>query len=186
MPRRRARESFSPEGLARCACSLGSRLRRSCESLAFGARLRARPCGLAVLTGLRGGAANPRRPPPGQGSGPRAAPHPRGLRDMPRPWGAFHRRPDPLHTARPVKDRSTYPGSAATHEGRGGTLPSHGPPAHARVSSGTRVRRLSPGTCRVCARGPPAPRPPSTPSCPCRQPDRGGGRPAGARNEAGP
>src|SRR5712691_216800 len=32
------------------------------------------------------------------------------------------------HTARPVKDRSTYPRSAATHEGRGGTLPPHGPP----------------------------------------------------------
>src|SRR6266851_363206 len=57
------------------------------------------------------------------------------------------------HTARPVKDRSTYPGSAATHEGRGGTLPPHGPPATASASSGTRVRRLSPDTRRACNRG---------------------------------
>jgi len=71
--------------------------------------------------------------------------------------GSLPRRPDPRHTARPVQDRSTYPGSAATHEGRGGTLPPHGPPATA--SSGTRVRRLSPGTSRAGDRGPPAPRP---------------------------
>ena len=57
------------------------------------------------------------------------------------------------HTARPVKDRSTYPGSAATHEGRGGTLPPHGPPATASAASGTRVRRLSPDTRRACNRG---------------------------------
>ena len=57
------------------------------------------------------------------------------------------------HTARPVKDRSTYPRSAATHEGRGGTLPPHGPPATASASSGTRVRRLSPDTRRACNRG---------------------------------
>ena len=30
------------------------------------------------------------RPDAGQGSGPRAAPQPRGRRDTPRPWGAFH------------------------------------------------------------------------------------------------
>ena len=48
------------------------------------------------------------------------------------------------HTARPVKDRSTYPRSAATDEGCGGTLPPRCPPAHARASSGTRVRRQSP------------------------------------------
>src|SRR6266852_1037211 len=57
------------------------------------------------------------------------------------------------YTARPVKDRSTYPGSAATHEGCGGTLPPHGPPATASASSGTRVRRLSPDTRRACNRG---------------------------------
>jgi hypothetical protein len=73
--------------------------------------------------------------------------------------GSLPRRPDPRHTARPVKDRSTYPGSAATHEGRGGTLPPHGPPATVSPSSGTRVRRLSPGTYRACDCGPPAPMP---------------------------
>ena len=49
--------------------------------------------------------------------------------------------------------------SAATCEGRGGTVPPHGPPAHARVSSGTSVRRFSPGTRHACDCGPPAPRP---------------------------
>ena len=73
--------------------------------------------------------------------------------------GSLPRRPNPRHTARPVKDRSTYPGSAATHEGRGGTLPPHGPPATASASSGTRVRRLSPGTYKAGDRCPPAPRP---------------------------
>jgi len=64
--------------------------------------------------------------------------------------GSLPQRPDPRHTAQPVKDRSTYPGSAATHEGRGGTLPPHGPPATASASSGTR----SP-----CDRGSLAPKP---------------------------
>jgi hypothetical protein len=63
---------------------------------------------------------------------------------------------------------STQPGSkrpfdlqrsAATCEGWGGTLPPHGPPAHARAASSTNVRRLSPGTPRAGDRGPPAPRP---------------------------
>src|SRR6266851_577453 len=63
------------------------------------------------------------------------------------------------YTARPVKDRSTYPGSAATHEGCGGTLPPHYPPAHARAASGTSVRLLSPCTHSACDRGPPAPMP---------------------------
>ena len=63
------------------------------------------------------------------------------------------------HTARPVKDHSTYQRSAATGEGCGGTLPPRCPPAHASAASGTRVRRLSPGTRRACDRGPPAPRP---------------------------
>src|SRR6266851_3286367 len=51
------------------------------------------------------------------------------------------------------------PRSAATDEGCGGTLPPRCPPAHARASSGTRVRRQSPGTYRAGDRGPPAPRP---------------------------
>ena len=38
--------------------------------------------------------------------------------------------------------------SAATCVGCGGTLPPRGSPAHASAASGTRVRRLSPGTCR--------------------------------------
>ena len=42
---------------------------------------------------------------------------------------------------------------------RTGTLPPHGPPATASASSGTSVRRLSPGTYRAGDRGPPAPRP---------------------------
>src|SRR5712691_8444033 len=63
------------------------------------------------------------------------------------------------HTARLVKDHLTYLRSAATHEGRGGTLPPHGPPATASASSGTLVRRLSPDTRRARNRGPPAPRP---------------------------
>src|SRR5262249_19909930 len=57
--------------------------------------------------------------------------------------GRLPQRPDPRHTARPVKDRSSYPGSAATHEGRGGTLPPHGPPVTPSASSGTSLRRLS-------------------------------------------
>jgi hypothetical protein len=64
--------------------------------------------------------------------------------------GSLPQRPDPRHTARPVKDRSTYPGSAATHEGRGGTLPPHGPPATASASSGARS---------TCDRGSRAPKP---------------------------
>jgi hypothetical protein len=95
--------------------------------------------------------------------------------------GSLPRRPDLRHRARPVQDRLTYPGSAATHEGRGGTLPPHGPPATASIASGTRVCRLSPCTCRASDRGPPALRPawharhPSLavrtpwPSCWCRQ-----------------
>ena len=56
----------------------------------------------------------PQRPDAGQGSGFRAAP----TREASPAMGSLPRRPDPRHTARPVKDRSTYPGSAATHEGR--------------------------------------------------------------------
>ena len=62
--------------------------------------------------------------------------------------------------------------SAATCEGRGGTVPPHGPPAHARASSGTRVRRLSPGTHRACDRGPP-----STEARLARPPACAGGQP---------
>jgi len=40
--------------------------------------------------------------------------------------------------------------SAATCEGGGGTLPPRCTPAHARVSSGTSVRLLSPGTRNAC------------------------------------
>ena len=61
----------------------------------------------------------------------------------PRPWDAFHGVPVRGHTARRVKDRSTYPGSAATHEGRGGTLPPHGAPAHARAASARAEVRLT-------------------------------------------
>jgi hypothetical protein len=43
----------------------------------------------------------PQRPGAGQGSGPRAGPQPRGRRDTPRPWGAFHQR----------RVSSTQPGS---------------------------------------------------------------------------
>src|SRR5215813_2281271 len=91
-------------------------------------------------------AGKPQRPAAGQGSGPRATPTP----DASPAMGSLPQRPDPRHTARPVKDRSTYPGSVATHEGRGGTLPPHGPPATASASSGTR----SP-----CDRGSRAPKP---------------------------
>src|SRR5215471_5228802 len=72
-------------------------------------------------------AGKPQRPDAGQGSGPRAAP----TREASPAMGSLPRRPDPRHTARPVKDCSTYPGSAATHEGRGGTLPPYCPPATA-------------------------------------------------------
>src|SRR5437879_8171344 len=57
---------------------------------------------------------------------------------------------------------STQPGSqrpfdlqrsAATGEGCGGTLPPRCTPAHARASSGTSVRLLSPCTHRACAGG---------------------------------
>jgi hypothetical protein len=73
----------------------------------------------------------PQRPEAGQGSGSRAAP----TREASPAMGCLPRRPDPRHTARPVKDRSTYPGSAATHEGRGGTLPPHCWPAHASTAA---------------------------------------------------
>src|SRR5262252_5950873 len=96
-------------------------------------------------------AGKPQRPEASQGSGPRAAP----TREASPAMGSLPRHPDPRHTARSVQDRSTYPGSAATHEGRGGPLPPHGPPATASASSGTRVRRLSPGTYRAGDRGPP-------------------------------
>src|SRR5215467_5829406 len=59
------------------------------------------------------------RPAAGQGSGFRAAPTP----DASPAMGSLPRCPDPRHTARPVKDRSTYPGSAATGEGWGGAEP---------------------------------------------------------------
>ena len=97
----------------------------------------------------------PQRPEAGQGSGPRAAP----TREASPAMGRLPRRPEPRHTARPVKDRSTYPGSAATHEGGGGTLPPHGPPATASASSGTRVHTAWPRHVQARDRRPPAPRP---------------------------
>ena len=122
----------------------------------------------------------PQRPAAGQGSGSRALPAP----DASSAMGSLPRRPDPQHTARRGKDRSTYPGSAATHERRGGTLPPHGPPAAASASSGTCVRRLS------LAHAGPAPAvhqhrgSPGLHSCLRWWPARRG-RPAGARSAAG-
>ena len=58
--------------------------------------------------------------------------------------GSLPRRPDPRHTARPVKDRSTYPGSVATHEGVG-----------ARCHHTTRPRTPAPRPARACAACPP-------------------------------
>src|SRR5262245_13262275 len=58
-----------------------------------------------------------------------------------------------------VKDRSTYSGAERPARGCGDTLSPRGPPAYARGASGTRVRRLFPGTPRACDRGPPAPKP---------------------------
>ena len=66
--------------------------------------------------------------------------HPRGLPGHGTPSTASR---SAGHTARRVKDRSTYPGSAATHEGRGGTLPPHGAPAHARAASARAEVRLT-------------------------------------------
>jgi hypothetical protein len=80
----------------------------------------------------------PQRPEAGQGSGSRAAP----TREASPAMGSLPRRPDPRHTAWPVQDRSTYPGSAATHEGCGGTLPPRCPPAHARAASASPAARL--------------------------------------------
>ena len=94
----------------------------------------------------------PQRSDAGQGSGPRAAP----TREASPAMGSLPRRPDPRHRARPVKDRSTYARSAATHEGRGGTLPPHGPPATASPRPARACTALSPGTYRACDRGPPA------------------------------
>jgi hypothetical protein len=88
----------------------------------------------------------PQRPEAGQGSGSRAAP----TREASPAMGSLPRRPDPRHTARPVQDRSTYLGSAATHEGCGGTLPPRCTPAHAHAASASTEA-------------------PSTPSYPCRQ-----------------
>ena len=82
----------------------------------------------------------PQRPEAGQGSGSRAAP----TREASLAMGSLPPCSDLRHIARPVKDRSAHPGSAATHEGRGGTLPPQDPPATASASSSTRVRRLSP------------------------------------------
>jgi len=123
----------------------------------------------------------PQQPEAGQGSGPRAAPP----REASPAMESLPRRPDLRHIARPVKDRLTYPGSAATGEGWGGTLPPRCPPAHASTASGTRVQRLSPArpgpaTMVRQHRGPP-----DTPSCPRWQPDDGGG-PAGAPRTARP
>jgi hypothetical protein len=88
----------------------------------------------------------PQRPAAGQGSGSRAAP----TREVSLAMRSLPRRPDPRHTARPVQDRSTYLGSAATHEGCGGTLPPRCTPAHAHAASASTEA-------------------PSTPSYPCRQ-----------------
>jgi len=71
--------------------------------------------------------------------------------------GSLPQRPDPQHTARPVKDRSTSSGAERPVRGCGDTLSPRGPPAYARAASDTRVRLLSPGTSRACDRGPPAP-----------------------------
>src|SRR4029450_8810927 len=51
-------------------------------------------------------AGKPQRPDVGQGNGSRAAP----TREASPAMGSLPQRPDPRHTARPVKDRSTYPG----------------------------------------------------------------------------
>src|SRR5215471_18819293 len=126
-------------------------------------------------------AGKPQRPAAGQGSGSRAAP----TREASPAMGSLPRRPAPRHTARPVQDRSTYPGSAATGEGWGGTLPPRWPPAHARAASGTRRRRLSPATQRAGDRGPPAPRPASH-TIHLRWWSEGSGRPVGACSEARP
>jgi hypothetical protein len=52
-----------------------------------------------------------------------AAPERRPPARPPRPWEAFHGVPVRGHTARRVKDRSTYPGSAATTRGVGARCP---------------------------------------------------------------
>src|SRR5215831_438923 len=66
-------------------------------------------------------AGKPQRPEAGQGSGPRAAP----TREAAPAMGRLPRRPDPRHTARPVRDRSTYLTLGAQRLARGweGTLP---------------------------------------------------------------
>jgi hypothetical protein len=68
-----------------------------------------------------------------------------------------------LKRASPVlnagKEETCLSGNAPCSYATGDTLSPRGPPAYARGASGTRVRRLSPGTYRAGDRGPPAPRP---------------------------
>jgi hypothetical protein len=71
-------------------------------------------------------AAASRRP----GERPQRCAQPRGRRDTPRPWGAFHG--SCVSRTQPGSKRlGVQQGSAATCEGWGGTLPPRGPPAHA-------------------------------------------------------
>src|SRR5215831_7426248 len=95
------------------------------------------------------------RPAAGQGSGPRAA----STREASPAMESLPQRPDLRHTARPVQDRSTYSGAERPVRGCGDTLSPRDPPAYARDVSGTRMRRLFPGTPRACDHGPPVPKP---------------------------
>jgi len=96
-------------------------------------------------------AAASRRP----GERPPSCVHPRGLPGHGKPSTAAR---SAAHSPA-VKDRSTYSGAERPVRGCGDTLSPRGPPAYARGASGTRVRRLFPGTPRACDRGPPAPKP---------------------------
>jgi hypothetical protein len=79
----------------------------------------------------------PQRPAAGQGSGPRAAP----TREASLAMGHLPQRPDPRHTARPVKDQTTYrqersDWQSPLHEGEGGERKQwHGQSAAAPVPS---------------------------------------------------
>src|SRR5215467_7084589 len=61
------------------------------------------------------------------GEQPPSCAHPRGLLGHGQPSTASRSAAHSPASERPLD----YPGSAATHEGRGGTLPPHGPPATA-------------------------------------------------------
>jgi hypothetical protein len=95
---------------------------------------------------------------------PRAAARGRPPPWSPLPWLAVRGRstrppPVPGSTQPSSKRPFDLQRSAATGEGCGGTLPPRCTPAHARASSGTSVRLLSPCTHSACDRGPPAPMP---------------------------